>query len=93
MLNAIAKPFGILLLWLYEFLNNYGFAVILFALIVKVILLPFMMKSKRGSLRTQSIQPLVAELQKLTKTVTNNEGTETVWDHTKTYNMHRDPYN
>ena len=45
MLNAIAKPFGILLLWLYEFLNNYGFAVILFALIVKVILLPFMMKS------------------------------------------------
>jgi YidC/Oxa1 family membrane protein insertase len=64
MLNAIAKPFGILLLWLYDFLNNYGLAIILFALIVKVILLPFMTKSKRGSLRTQSIQPLVAELQK-----------------------------
>ncbi len=64
MLNAIAKPFGILLLWLYDFLNNYGLAIILFALIVKVILLPFMAKSKRGSLRTQSIQPLVAELQK-----------------------------
>ena len=40
MLNAIAKPFGMLMLWLYEFLNNYGLAVILFALIVKLILLP-----------------------------------------------------
>ena len=64
MLNAIAKPFGILLLWLYEFLKNYGLAIILFALIVKIILLPFMMKSKRGTMRTQALQPVIAELQK-----------------------------
>lgn len=64
MLNAIAKPFGILMLWLYEFLNNYGLAVILFALIVKLILLPFMMKSRRGTMRTQSLQPVLKELEK-----------------------------
>ena len=64
MLNAIAKPFGMLMLWLYEFLNNYGLAVILFALIVKLILLPFMMKSKRGTMRTQSLQPVLKELEK-----------------------------
>ena len=46
-----------------------------------------------GEIEQQPMEHLVAELQKLTKTVTNNEGTETVWDHTKTYNMHRDPYN
>ncbi len=64
MLNAIAKPFGMLMLWLYEFLNDYGLAVILFALIVKLILLPFMAKSKRGTMRTQSLQPVIKELEK-----------------------------
>ena len=46
MLSTIAKPFGILLLWLYNLVNNYGIAIFLFALIVKIILLPFQMKSK-----------------------------------------------
>ena len=56
MLSAIAKPFGVLLMWLYEFTNNYGVAVILFALIVKLILLPFQMKSKRSTMRTSRLQ-------------------------------------
>ena len=64
MLNAIAKPFGILMLWLYEVLKNYGLAIIMFSLIVKLILLPFMMKSKRGTMRTQSLQPVIKELEK-----------------------------
>ena len=31
MLQAIAKPFGALMLWLYNLVGNYGVAVILFA--------------------------------------------------------------
>lgn len=64
MLNAIAKPFGILLMWLYELVTNYGIAVILFAIVVKLILLPFQMKSKRGTMQTTRLQPKMAELQK-----------------------------
>ena len=37
----IAKPFGWLLLTLYNLVGNYGVAVFLFALVVKLILLPF----------------------------------------------------
>ncbi|MDR3311233.1 MAG: membrane protein insertase YidC [Oscillospiraceae bacterium] len=51
-------------MWLYDVFQNYGVAVILFAVIVKIILLPFQMKAKRGMLKTQRIQPLVKELEK-----------------------------
>ena len=64
MFNAIAKPFGWLLMFLYELFKNYGIAVILFALIVKVILMPFQMKSKRGTMKTTRLQPQIKELEK-----------------------------
>jgi YidC/Oxa1 family membrane protein insertase len=64
MLRAIAQPFGWLLLKLYEIFGNYGVAVILFALLVKVILLPFQMKSKRGMMQQSLLQPQLKELEK-----------------------------
>lgn len=63
-MTAIAKPFGALLMWLYEFTSNYGLAVILFALLVKVILLPFQMKSKRGTMRMSRLSAQMKELEK-----------------------------
>jgi hypothetical protein len=64
MLNTIAKPFGLLMLWFYNITGNYGLAIIFFALVVNLILLPFMMKSKRGMMRQMRLQPKIAELQK-----------------------------
>ena len=60
----IAKPFGWLLLTLYNLVGNYGVAVFLFALVVKLILLPFQMKSKKSMMRMSALQPQVQELQK-----------------------------
>ena len=64
MLNAIAKPFGILFMWLYDFLGNYGFAIIAFALIVRLILLPFMVKSRKSTARTSRLAGRMKELEK-----------------------------
>ncbi len=64
MFSAIAKPFGWLMMWLYDLLNNYGLALIAFALIVKIILLPFQMKSKRGSMRQARLMPKMKEIEK-----------------------------
>ena len=61
---SIARPFGILLMFLYELVQNYGLALILFAIVIRVILLPFQMKSKRGMMRQARLQPKLAELQK-----------------------------
>lgn len=62
--NPIAMPFGRLLMLIYEWVNNYGLALILVAVAVKVILLPFQMKGKRGMMRQSRLQPKIAELQK-----------------------------
>ena len=64
MFDAIAKPFGILMMALYNWCQNYGVAVILFAIVVKIILLPFQMKAKRGMLQQQRLQPKIKELEK-----------------------------
>lgn len=64
MLNAIAKPFGMLLLWLNNLVGNYGVAIFLFALVVKIILLPFQMKSKKSMMRMSALNPQIQALQK-----------------------------
>ena len=63
-MKIITVPFNWLLMTLYNFVSNYGLAVILFALIVKVILLPFQMKSKRSMIRMNRMQGRVQEIQK-----------------------------
>ena len=63
-MSSIAKPFGILLMFLYNLVNNYGLALILFAAVIRIILLPFQMKSKRGMMKQARLQPKMAELQK-----------------------------
>ena len=62
--NFIARPLGMVLMFFYDIFHNYGVAIILLALIIKLILLPFQMKAKRGMLRQTRLQPKIAELQK-----------------------------
>lgn len=64
MLKAIAKPFGVLLNWLYGVTGSYGLSIIAFGIIVNLILLPFMMKSKRSMLQTTRLQPRIKELER-----------------------------
>ena len=64
MLDLIARPFGLLVMWLYDITGNYLLSVVLFALIVKLILLPFQMKSKKGMMRTSTLNPQLQELAK-----------------------------
>ena len=62
-MDLIAKPFGILMLWLYELTNNYGVAIILFALAVKLVLLYFSAKSKKSMMRQTRFNPYLKELE------------------------------
>ena len=62
--KLICKIFSWPLLKVYELTGNYGFAIIFFAFIVNLIMLPFMAKSKKGMMRTTRIQPKIQELQR-----------------------------
>ena len=61
--DIVTVPFGWLLSVLYDFTSNYGLALILFAIIVKVILLPISAKSKKSSMKMSRIQPRLQEIQ------------------------------
>ncbi len=61
--DIIRVPFGFLLDWLYTFTNNYGLALILFSLIVKLVLLPMSVKSKKSMLKMSRLSPQVKALE------------------------------
>lgn len=61
--DIIRVPFGYLLDWLYVFSSNYGVALILFSLIVKLVLLPMSIKSKKSMLKMSRISPMVKALE------------------------------
>lgn len=61
--DIIRVPFGYLLDWLHAFCKNYGVALILFSLIVKLVLLPMGIKSKKSMLKMTRISPLVKSLE------------------------------
>ena len=62
--DLVTVPFGYLLDWLYQLTNNYGWALILFAILVKIILLPITAKSKKSSMKMARITPRVQAIQK-----------------------------
>ena len=61
--NLIKVPFGYLLDWLYQFTTNYGLSLILFAIIIKLVLLPASIKSKKSTMKMSRISPRVQALQ------------------------------
>lgn len=48
---------------IYELVQNYGVAIILFTILIKFLLLPLNIKSQKAMRKQQKIQPIVAELQ------------------------------
>ena len=62
--DLVTVPFGWLLSVLYDFTSNYGLAMIIFAIVVKLVLLPISAKSKKNSMKMSRIQPRLAAIQK-----------------------------
>ena len=63
MSQIITVPFGWLLSLLYQFTNSYGLALIIFAVVVKIILLPVTAKSKKSSMKMSRLTPRLKEVQ------------------------------
>ena len=64
MMSFIMSVLGWILTFLYNIVSNYGVAIILFTILVKLILFPLDIKQKRSMAKTQKIQPLLNEVQK-----------------------------
>ncbi len=56
-LDPIYKAIGIFLGWLDSLTGNYLFALLIFALIVEILLLPFSLKQQKNSIRQAKLRP------------------------------------
>lgn len=62
--NLICIPFAALVRLFYNLTGSYGLAIILFTVVIKLILLPFQLKSKRSMMRMNRLSGRMQELQK-----------------------------
>ena len=60
----ICVPFAWLVRLFYDLTNSYGVALILFTLVIKLIMLPFQMKSKKSMMRMSRVSGQMQDLQK-----------------------------
>ncbi|WHH57251.1 YidC/Oxa1 family membrane protein insertase [Petroclostridium sp. X23] len=60
----ITGPLGSVLSFIYSFTNSYGFAIVLFTIFIKLILLPLAIKQQKSMAEMQKIQPLLTDIQK-----------------------------
>ena len=68
--SIIAIPFGYVLKWCYMLVQNYGWALLLFTVLIKLLLLPSSAKTQISSAKTAKIQP---KLEQLKKKYANNQ--------------------
>ena len=61
--KIITVPFGWLLAMLYNITTNYGVAMIIFAVMVKLILAPITAKSKKSTMKMSRLTPRVKDIQ------------------------------
>ena len=86
MFEFFANIFGYLLQFLYTLVNNYGLAIILFTLIIKLLLLPLSIKQQKTMTKSSELQEKVKVMQfkykndpeKLNKEMMNLYKTENV---------------
>ena len=62
--DIVIVPFSYLLRFLYQLVNNYGLALILFTILVKVILIPLTAKGKKSTMQMSRMTPYVQALRK-----------------------------
>ena len=60
---SISSLFGYILNFIYNLIHNYGFAIILFSVLLKLILLPLSIKQQKTMKKTAKIQEKVKEIQ------------------------------
>ena len=63
-LGFLAPVLGIIMEWIYKLIPNYGWTLILFTLITKVIMFPLMVKQQKSTARMSAYQPMMQEIQK-----------------------------
>ena len=64
-MNILGYPLGLIMRLLYNILHSYGWSLILFTLLVRLVLVPLSIKQQKSSAKRAAIQPQMQEIQKM----------------------------
>ena len=62
MISFFANIFGYILNWIYNVIGNYGWAIIIFSIIIKLILLPISIKQQKTMQKNNKLQEKMKEI-------------------------------
>ena len=60
--DLCGKPFGWIMRLIYDWVDNYAFAILLFTIFTKLILFPISYKQQKNSARMQRVNPKMEKL-------------------------------
>ena len=63
-LGFLGGPLGWVMDLIYQLVNSYGWAIILFTILVRLVMLPFSIKQQKSTARMQAYQPMINEINK-----------------------------
>ena len=61
----LGYPLGLIMRLLYNILHSYGWSLIIFTLLVKLVMVPLSIKQQKSSAKMAAIQPQMQEIQKM----------------------------
>ena len=67
MIKSIASIFGYALNFIYSIVNNYGLAIVLFSILLKILMLPLSIKQQKNMKKTEKIQKELAVIKEKNK--------------------------
>ena len=62
-MGFISEILGYLLDWLYNVFNNYGIAILIFSVILRVILIPITIRQQKSMKKSAKLQAEMSEIQ------------------------------
>ena len=62
--GILGTPLGYVMKWLYDFLGSYGWALIVFTVLIRLISFPLQIKQQKSTARMAAYQPMMMEIQK-----------------------------
>lgn len=63
-LGFLGTPLGYLLKFIYDLVNSYGWALIIFTILVRLASFPLQIKQQKSTARMSAYQPMITEIQK-----------------------------
>lgn len=63
-LGFLAPIFGFIMEWIYKFVPNYGWTLIIFTILTRILMFPLSIKQQKSMAKTSAYQPMMQEIQK-----------------------------